>query len=264
MKRYLFVDAGCLQIVAKELGERFFENQPIPIEYSRLLGLNGPVEKLFYYDAFPSQERDEPIEKYEARTAEKRAFLDRLDTINRFSVFHGDIKREGTSKQRQKKVDIAIAVDMLTNAHRKNMEEAILLAGDLDFQPLLLALAQDGMPVTLYYPWKASKELLRAALIRRPLDLQTVWPLATNDFLEQYPVPVFAPVSPLYSSGGRIVKSWLTRAGFAASLRQYEDEFAVHVQGGSGNPDLLAKSKSRAAILEFARLQRPEYEVPKD
>jgi len=225
--------------------------------------MEGAVQKVFFYDAFPSKERDETEESYEARTAEKRRFLDKLDAIDRFSVFHGDIKREGTKRQRQKKVDIAIAVDMLTNAHRKNMNEALLIAGDLDFQPLLLALAQDGMPVTLYHPPKASKELLRTALIRKPLNLPTIWAIAAPEFTQKYRYPMFEPL-PANSVPSRIVTSWMSEIGYTVSLRQNEDEFIIHVEQGSGNNGLYAKSPSRAALLEFVRQQRPEYAVPAD
>ena len=38
---------------------------------------------------------------------------------------------------------------MLSHAHRKNMHKTTLLTGDLDFKPLVDALVQDGMFVTL-------------------------------------------------------------------------------------------------------------------
>jgi hypothetical protein len=57
-----------------------------------------------------------------------------------------------------------IAVDMLTHSFRRNMHQATLLTGDLDFKPLIDALVQEGMFVTLWYPPSTtSQELIAAA-----------------------------------------------------------------------------------------------------
>ncbi|MBD2254416.1 NYN domain-containing protein [Nostoc parmelioides] len=50
----------------------------------------------------------------------------------------------GKAKKEQKEIDIMIAVDMLTHSFQKNMDEATLLAGDLDFKPLIDALVLNG------------------------------------------------------------------------------------------------------------------------
>jgi hypothetical protein len=74
----------------------------------------------------------------------------------------------------QKKVDVMIAVDMMIHTIRRNMSSATLLAGDADFTPLLNALSNEGMFVTLLHPPRASKDLLAAADARRKLTAQLI------------------------------------------------------------------------------------------
>lgn len=50
-----------------------------------------------------------------------------------------------------KRVDISLAVDMLTHAHRKNYDVAILVAGDEDYVPLVQAVMAEGRQVVLWF-----------------------------------------------------------------------------------------------------------------
>jgi hypothetical protein len=83
----------------------------------------------------------------------------------------------GTYKnKRQKGVDILLAVDMMNHAVRQNMVSAILLSGDGDFQPLVEAVVQMGLFVTLAGDINhTSRELAVAADDYRPLRLTDYW-----------------------------------------------------------------------------------------
>jgi uncharacterized LabA/DUF88 family protein len=50
-----------------------------------------------------------------------------------------------------KAVDIFLAVDMLSNAHRKNYALAILIAGDGDYVPLVKAVKAEGSRVFVWF-----------------------------------------------------------------------------------------------------------------
>ncbi|HXC56655.1 MAG TPA: NYN domain-containing protein [Rhizomicrobium sp.] len=135
---------------------------------------------MFFYDALPIQRKGESAEAWRSRHETKQAHLERLALTDRFYVFEGDIRRKGEElkdRPEQKKVDIAIAVDMLSHAFRRTMDEATLLTGDLDFRPLLDALAAEGMPTTLIHPKHATVELKRSALIRVELTWGMLWQL---------------------------------------------------------------------------------------
>jgi uncharacterized LabA/DUF88 family protein len=65
-------------------------------------------------------------------------------------VFHRD-KHRGS-----KQVDISLATEMLTHAHRKHYDVAILITGDGDYVPLLQAVKAEGARV---HVWAFSKGL---------------------------------------------------------------------------------------------------------
>lgn len=55
-----------------------------------------------------------------------------------------------TRNKRSKKVDITLATEMLTHAHRKNYDIAVLVAGDEDYVPLVEAVQNEGRQVALW------------------------------------------------------------------------------------------------------------------
>src|SRR4051812_16288058 len=52
--------------------------------------------------------------------------------------------------KRSKRVDISLATDMLSHAHRKNYDLAILVGGDEDYVPLIHAVAREGARVVVW------------------------------------------------------------------------------------------------------------------
>ena len=83
-----------------------------------------------------------------------------------------------------------LTVDMLTHSFRKNMHQATLLTGDNDFKPLIDALVQDGMFITLWYPAnETSAELMQAADNRRRLDMRGLHALLTPSSQEKFAIP---------------------------------------------------------------------------
>jgi uncharacterized LabA/DUF88 family protein len=55
------------------------------------------------------------------------------------------------SNRPSKGVDISLAVDMLSHAHRKNYTLAILIAGDADYVPLVKAVKAEGSRVYVWF-----------------------------------------------------------------------------------------------------------------
>jgi uncharacterized LabA/DUF88 family protein len=60
-------------------------------------------------------------------------------------------KPQDDTNQRSKGVDISLAVDMLTHAHRKNDALAILIAGDGDYIPSVKAVKAEGRRVFVWF-----------------------------------------------------------------------------------------------------------------
>jgi uncharacterized LabA/DUF88 family protein len=148
--RYLFIDGGCLRFCLQRMSIIYTGGAALSVDYTKL---TRNWSKVFYYDALPERKSNEDETAYRARTALQRELLDHLSSLDRFHVYEGDVRRSASRRgPEQKKIDVMIAIDMLMHSFRRNMHEATLLTGDLDFKPLIDALVQEGMFVTLWYP----------------------------------------------------------------------------------------------------------------
>lgn len=152
----------------------------LTIDFAQL-ALN--FDKAFYYDAISAQEHDESVADYQTRIEPEYEQFDKIRALDKFHVSLGEIKGRG-NKRRQKRVDVKLAVDMLTHSFRKNMQSATLLAGDDDFIPLVEALVREGLQITIWHPSQASSELLGSADNRRPLNLGNFLRLLTRDGIQ--------------------------------------------------------------------------------
>lgn len=186
--RYLFIDGGCLDTILDTFSKELFSGQEIEIDYNCLA---DGYQKVFYYDCLPAQKKDEDDSEYKTRIQPKLKLFHKLRSLDKFHVYEGTARfRDKRRGQEQKQVDIMIAVDMLTHSFRRNMHEATLLAGDLDFKPLIDALVQDGMYVSLWYPkGKANYELVDAADSKIPLKIDRVKNWFTYSFKAKMKLP---------------------------------------------------------------------------
>lgn len=66
-----------------------------------------------------------------------------------------------TNTRPAKQVDISLSVDMLTHAHRKNYDVAVLVAGDEDYVPLVEAVMAEGRRVCLWFVEDGLSPLLK-------------------------------------------------------------------------------------------------------
>jgi uncharacterized LabA/DUF88 family protein len=181
---YLFVDGGYLRGVLNGLSRDLFH---VPIELSPQSLSNG-FRKVFYYDCPPEQRDNEPSDDFAQRSGQYESWLGRLRETPGVHVVEGSTS--GRRKQRQKQVDVAIAVDMLSHSHRQNMTQATLLSGDLDFKPVVDALVRDGMWVTVWCEQaSASRELWLSADSRRDLSTRTIFDVLSDDVLRRFPRP---------------------------------------------------------------------------
>jgi hypothetical protein len=97
-------------------------------------------------------------------------------------------------KMRQKEVDILLAVEMLDHAFRKNMTSVALIAGDLDFAPLVESLVRLGTWVDVFYdPKSIAQGLLDAADRGIPLTFQHYYTMCALDFQSANSLPSRQP-----------------------------------------------------------------------
>ncbi|MBB3381351.1 MULTISPECIES: NYN domain-containing protein [unclassified Rhizobium] len=127
---YFFVDAGSLRAHLEQTAQRLFSGQKFEIDYKRL---RGDYTKVFLYDAVPVRLHGETDEDYAGRSSFINEELSAASRVNGLHVYTGDARYRKKKGNEQKKVDVLIAVDMLTHAFRRNMDSGFLLTGDLDF-----------------------------------------------------------------------------------------------------------------------------------
>jgi len=112
--------------------------------------INGPQDfiRRYYYTSAPG---DQPS---------RDAIAERLRElgIEAPRVFYRS--RNGRSKR----VDITLATDMLTHAHRENYDIAILVAGDEDYVPLVEAVKGEGRRVVLWFVPDGLSPALRSSV----------------------------------------------------------------------------------------------------
>lgn len=148
--KYLFIDGGCLKKILETLSKELFGGIEIELDYAKLA---RDFQKVFYHDCLPVKKPGDDEESYRSKRQIKNNLFNKLKSINGFHVYEGTARlRDKKKTQEQKEIDIMIAVDMLTHSFHKNMDEATLLTGDLDFKPLIDALVLNGMYVSLWYP----------------------------------------------------------------------------------------------------------------
>ena len=184
---YLFIDGAYLDRLLIKAGELMF-GVPFELEYMSLM---GNCQKVFYYDCLPAQAGNESLEDFNARYAHKEAFFDHLRSLNGWHVAEGSSRWRRGKGAGQKEVDILIAVDMLSHTFRRNMDQLIFIAGDLDFRPLIEAVVNDGMYVNLWFGPQSTSPLLRnAADSQEALDVYRLHSFCTEDFKKRHPLPV--------------------------------------------------------------------------
>jgi uncharacterized LabA/DUF88 family protein len=158
---YLFIDGASFQGALTDISERFFDGEILQVNWK---ALRGSHLKVFYYDALPVQQMNEDLSVYSERIAPKQTELAAIERQAGYHVKTGDVQRRRTRGNEQKMVDVQLAVDALQAASRGLYSQCAFITGDLDFRPLVAALVDMGIDVTLHYPpGHTSNELLVAA-----------------------------------------------------------------------------------------------------
>lgn len=101
---------------------------------------------------------------------------------------------------------------MLSHTLKGNMDGATLLAGDLDFEPLINALVDAGMYTTLWYEQcSTSDELISSADSSQIIDVRQIYSWASDYFRDSHPIPCIG------SSGAGPNAGELVQVGTAAN-----------------------------------------------
>lgn len=186
--KYLFIDGSYLRKVIEDISKRYFDGELIDISFE---SISTGFTKTFYYDCLASKKRNEREEQYQEKLKKQKAFFNTIRNQRGYHVFEGIVTGE-PGKTRQKQIDVKIAVDMLIHTIRGNMHQATFIAGDQDFEPLIEALVQEGMYVTIWCEAKhTSPELIYSADDRQYLNIQTLYNAFPQRIKDKFPLPSF-------------------------------------------------------------------------
>jgi uncharacterized LabA/DUF88 family protein len=228
-KTYVFVDGAYFRKVADEFVEEMF-SVPAEIDFPSLRGVSLNAERVFYYDCLNDVRKDgESDANFSKRVEAQQEFFDRIQGIEGFHVRLGSISG-ARKKLRQKKVDVLLAVEALDHAFRGNMSRACLIAGDLDFAPLVDSLIRLGTYLQVIYSRRsAAKELYIAADIGRPITFNQVYNWSTQDFKKRHPIPLATANEQLLPE---VARAGVVRSGNAngspISLYMVENDYVLY------------------------------------
>ncbi|MET3181028.1 UNVERIFIED_ORG: uncharacterized LabA/DUF88 family protein [Variovorax guangxiensis] len=221
--RYLFIDGEQLRRTAEDVGNEWF-GKPVELDYTKLQGLHL---KVFYYDCLPAKRASESEEQHVAKRAEKYAFFDELRELRGWHVSEGVARHRKKERQEQKEVDILIAVDMLTHTHRRNMHRLTFISGDQDFAPLIEAVVREGMYVELLYPeGRTSADLRNFADVARPMDIDFLMGVATDDFVRSNGLPTREYMYDSTPRGAQLQEEGFRDGSLVARL--WKDQTGLH------------------------------------
>ena len=124
-------------------------------ELSNAIADGADILRTYYYHCLPYQGNPPTTEERE-RYANRRRFFTMLETLPRYSVRLGQLAFRGNRDDgrpifEQKRVDILLGVDMVQLSAKGHIFEAILVAGDSDFIPAVIAAKSEGVLVRLVH-----------------------------------------------------------------------------------------------------------------
>lgn len=170
MGPYLFVDAAYVRYLVNEhlvpvYSSPFSINWEMLKEVTKGATNRGNVFKTFFYDCIDEDKRqNESPAEHDERLELMRQEIEAIKDIEGCHVRLGDVTGKKIKKKRQKRVDVQLAVDMLTHAFHKNYDSAMLIAGDLDFAPAVEEVVRLGRHVIVgSHPRSCARGLRDAA-----------------------------------------------------------------------------------------------------
>ncbi|MBI4329020.1 MAG: NYN domain-containing protein [Chloroflexi bacterium] len=160
----IFIDGAYLDHV---LREEFHDARIDYAAFSKQLAGESDILRTHYYHCLPYQ-GNPPTQEESERYAAQRSFYTALERNPRFTVRLGrlayrGLDESGRPKFEQKRVDILLGVDLVQLAAKQAIQEAILVAGDSDFIPAVLAAKSEGVLMRLIHGATPHSDLWKTA-----------------------------------------------------------------------------------------------------
>jgi uncharacterized LabA/DUF88 family protein len=202
---YLFIDGSYLrEIYSGAMNAVFGASEDLLPD---VIATDVRAFKTFFYDCPDEIKKgSESDEAFAARKMATEEYFARIRSLRGFHVQTGTMR--GRRRREQKEVDVLLAVDMLTHGFNRNMTHAVLLAGDLDFRPVVEALIRGGIFVQVMYErTSASKDLYEAADYGIPLNWRDLYNWSSDSFKAAYRLP------DVTANAGQIATSTAIKSG---------------------------------------------------
>jgi len=143
----IFIDGGYLnKILKNSYNEARIDYQKLSEAVSNELGLYRL--RTYYYYCMPLVRRGNTMD--ESRLADSQKFATGLRRLPRFEVKLGRLQIIN-GQFKQKMVDVLMSLDIVEMCFSKNIQHAVLIAGDSDFVPAVKKAKDYGSVVHLYY-----------------------------------------------------------------------------------------------------------------
>lgn len=168
MRAAIFIDGGYILT-------QFKQNKVNP-DYTRMAeyflaplrrNISLDLLRVYFYYCAPWMSQ-EPTEDEKRRMEAHENFMEEISAIPRWTIRLGKLeKRYESGKEyfEQKRVDVLLTCDMVRHAASRDIQHAVLIAGDSDFIPAISATKDSGTTVTLWCgpPNTVHKDLVRLA-----------------------------------------------------------------------------------------------------
>ena len=209
-ERYAFVDGGYLRSKFYERMEKAFGPDDIPdLNLDTLKRSLGAI-RIFFYDSQKDDDGQTPL-------LSKQEWINRqLEAVRKTDTYRlrlGTHSRSGKRSERpeQKEVDVLLAVDLLSNSYARNMKEAVVLTGDLDFRPALEEVVRHGTRIHLLYDGNGvAQDLLDVADKRQALTFEDYYDWTPTPFRVTHPLPEVRDVYERSNSVALVIISAIT------------------------------------------------------
>jgi uncharacterized LabA/DUF88 family protein len=219
---YFFIDGNYVREALNAAMRTVFD---VPGDIAPEAIASSDAFRSYFYDCKDEQKKDKETEaEFKARLEAQDATFARMHSRPGLHLRLGTVK--GQRRREQKEVDILLAVDMLTHGFNRSMTHAVLIAGDLDFRPVVEALVRSGIFVEVWYEQRSvAKELPGAADFGKTLSWDHLYSWNSQTFREQYKPPTVQgafhpPITPIqvavgYCNGRNVeLMTWSNRGAF--------------------------------------------------
>jgi uncharacterized LabA/DUF88 family protein len=241
MTTYLFIDGGYLRANFRSCMSRCYSEEvecSISATTYALRQVRSDFEfpqKVFYYDCVDERKDDkESGDQHSRRVQAQEDLINSLREKPGWHVREGRLAGSRKQNRGQKRVDVLLAVEMLSHAFNHNMEQAILIAGDDDFTPLVEELLRHGTYVQVWSDRRSgSLHLMHTADTGRRMSYRFYWHLASTSFRKEHPLPEEVG-SYDRMNGERIVEDGLCKGDQKVEILEYGGFFYFCIPGPQG------------------------------